>query len=705
MYDKLFSPYKIGEVEIKNRVVMTAMGVGVGEHDATAGKRMSDYYEERAKNEVGLIITEVTRVNGTNGVALPNQMSMSDDSKIAPFKKVVDKVHSHGTKIFVQLHHAGRQNLAAIGTMWPILEKTGKIFPPMWTMMYGVGSKVKLDMDMLDTPLMVWAQKTFMRPDVSASAVPCGKGVSFVKNQPTRALKIKEIKKLEQQFVDAAVRVKKTGADGVELHASHGYLIQQFLSPYTNRRDDEYGGSLENRMRFLLNIIEGIRKECGPEFPIMVRLTVDEFYDAIGMKDTGIKLQEGVEMAKRLEKAGIDAINVSCATYETLNHLIEPMSFEAGWRSYLAKAVKEAVSIPVVAVGVIRTPEQAEELLESGNQDFIGLGRPLLADPMWARKAKEGRANEIQRCIGCVSCFESLEVNATSGEPCECALNPRNCREVQYNDKKIKPAKKGKTVVVVGAGPAGLTAARECAKRGFKTVLLEKNQVPGGQLILAAAPPHKEKMHWAIADLETNAKVAGVEIKYGCEATPEVIKSYKPYAIILATGGTSIRPRIPGADGDNVCTTTEILNGTVKVEGKRVVVVGSGMTGLETSDLLVENGNKITVVEMAKKIAPGLWCQHYFDVVPRLEENGTVFMPGKKLAEIKKDCVILEDAKGKTETVPCDCVVLSLGVRSVNNLYEDSTKICKKVYKVGDAEKPGRILAATKAGFKAAISI
>ncbi len=705
MYDKLFSPAKIGNCEIKNRVVMTAMGVCVAEPNGVAGKRFSDYYEERAKGGVGLIITEVTRVNKTHGVALPGQLSMTDDSKIEPFSKVVDKVHSHGTKIFVQLHHAGRQNLAAIGTMWHPLEIMGNIFPPMWKMMYFAGSKVEIDMDILNTPLMVWAQNTFLRPDVSASDVVCGEGVSFVKNQPTRPLKIKEIRSLEQEFVDAAVRVKKSGADGVELHASHGYLIQQFLSPYTNRRKDEYGGSLENRMRFLLEIIAGIREACGKDFPLMVRLSVEEFYDAIGMGDVGIKLPEGIEMAKILEKAGVDAINVSCATYETLNHLIEPMSFPQGWRSYLAKAVKDVVSIPVVAVGVIRDPDQAEALLESGNQDFIGLGRPLLADPYWAKKAQEGKAELIQRCIGCVSCFESLEKNATSGEPCECALNPRNCRENKYNDKTIKKGSPRKTVVVVGAGPAGLTAAREAAKRGFKTVLLEKNAQPGGQLILAAAPPHKDKMFWAINDLTANAKAAGVEIKYNCKVTEDILKSYKPYAIILATGGVSVHPRIPGADGDNVCTTTEILNGTVKLENKNVAVIGSGMTGLETSLLLTESGNKITIVEMAKKIAPGLWTQHYHDVVPQLEKAGTKFYPGMKLSKIDKTSITIESEKGKSQAIPCDYVVLSLGVRPVNDLKEAAEKVCKKVVLVGDANKPGRILAATKAGFKAAISI
>lgn len=702
MYKKLFEPGKIGNVKIKNRTVMTAMGVGVAEPTGMPGERWATYFEERAKGEVGLIITEVTRVNDSNGVATPGQLSVASDTVIRPLSKAVDRIHSHGTKIFVQLHHPGRQSMAAIPAVWPMGMFASKVFPPFWKVAFAMGSKVELDLDMLDTPFMVKAQS--LLPGLySPSNVPCGLGVSFVKNQPTHAMTKKEIHKLQQQFIDGAVRCKKAGVDGVELHAAHGYLIQQFLSPYVNRRKDEYGGSLENRMRFLTEIIEGIKKDCGKDYPVIVRLTVDEFYSALGMPNEGIKIDAGVEMAKKLEKLGVDAIDVSCASYETLNHLIETMSFEQGWRAPFVKAIKDAVKIPVIAVGVIREPAFAEKLLENGTQDFIGLGRPLIADPYWVKKAKEGKDKEIQRCICCVTCFETLEVNATSGQPCECSMNPRACREFLYSD--IKDGKKKRTIVVIGAGPAGLTAARECARRGYKTVLLEKANESGGQLNLAKMPPHKDKMNWAIEDLTTQAKLAGADIKYGVDVTEEVLKSYKPYGIIIATGGKSAKPPIKGSDKPHVCTTTDILNGSVKLGGKNVAIIGSGMTGLETASLLLERGNKLTIVEMAKKIAPGLWCQHYFDVVPGLEEAGTKFIAGSKLVEIKDDCVVLEDKKGKQQTVLADAVVLSLGVKPVNDLEEVARKAAKKVAVVGDAKKPGKIYTGTKEAFKAAISI
>ena len=357
MYEKLLSEGRIGNLTLKNRVIMAAMGVDCAEPDGKAGPRVSDYYEERAKGGVGLIITEVTRVNNYHGLALGGQLSMASDNMIEPFSKMVDKIHSHGTKIFVQLHHPGRQNLSALAYSWNLLSKVGKIIPHFWDITYGMGKYV--DTAMLEDPRVMKMMK-FMPPVVSSGNIPTGLGASIIKGQPTRALTIPEIHRLEKQFIAAAKRVQKAGGDGVELHAAHGYLIQQFLSPYTNNRKDMYGGSLDNRMRFLLNILKGIKKECGEDFPVSVRLTVDEFYDLLGYENRGIQLPEGVQMAKKVEEAGADLINVSCGTYETLNTLIEPISFQPGWRTYLAKAVKEAVSVPVAGVGVIRTPDQAE---------------------------------------------------------------------------------------------------------------------------------------------------------------------------------------------------------------------------------------------------------------------------------------------------------------------------------------------------------
>lgn len=328
-YPNLFSPMKIGSVNIKNRIVMSSMCVGLAEHDGAVSKRLSDYYEERAAAGVGLIMTECTRINETDAVSHSSMLSMSHDRYIAPLHDAVERVHAHGAKLFVQLFHPGRQNVVVFPTLWQFNERMARIFPPYWNLYFkATGS---FDESAMDDPKTVKRMKHYMKPLLAPSAVPCGLGVNAIRHQNTIAMTIPQIKTLISQFAAAAKRAKKAGADGVELHAAHGYLLQQFLSSYTNRRTDEYGGSLENRMRFLREIIEGIRKECGPDFPISVRLTADEFYDTIGYPGQGITLDEGIEIAKRLEQLGIDALNISSGGYDTDQTCCEPISFEPGW--------------------------------------------------------------------------------------------------------------------------------------------------------------------------------------------------------------------------------------------------------------------------------------------------------------------------------------------------------------------------------------
>ena len=502
------------------------------------------------------------------------------------------------------------------------------------------------------------------------------------------------------QFIEAAQRVKKAGCDGVELHAAHGYLIQQFLSPNTNRRTDEYGGSLENRMRFLTEIIDGIRITCGRDFPIVVRLSVDEMYDRIGQPGKGYGLEEGLQMAKILSDKHIDAIDVSSACYDTFNYWLEPVTFPCGWRKHLAQAVKEVVNIPVIAANLIRTPEQAEEQLAQGIQDFVGLGRPLIADPYWADKAEQGKAGGIRHCINCLYCFESMMEGAYKGEHGHCSVNPFVGRErtvlVQNGN--------GRKVVIVGAGPAGLTAAELLARRGFDVTVLEKAKTPGGQVLLAAKPPHKERMTWCTEDLTTLAQAAGAEIRTQVEATEEIIAAYDPYAVICATGGSAVHPK--AFSGENVCTVTDILTGNVKVKDKQVAVIGSGMTGLETSELLVSQGNHVTIVEMAPRIAPGAYFQHVDDAMPKLQAAHTVFMVGQKLLAVHQDSIELENVDTGSKTmVPCDQVVLSLGVRPENGLYESIKSSFSRVYNIGDSNKIGRIHNATEAAYQLAMSL
>lgn len=688
-YEALFEPMNIGQVTIKNRVVMAPMLLGFGKFDGTPTAQLMDYYEERAKGGVGLIITEITRVDDKNGAAAFAQLAMSKDYHIEPMREMVERIHKHGTKIFVQLHHPGRQNLGLLVGTVPMSIWMDKHFPFYSKLLYKIvpAGKVLL--------------KHHLVPRVLA---PSKSERSYFSDGVNRTMRKSEIKKLIGQFAEAAIRVKESGADGIELHASHGYLIQQFLSSNTNKRTDEYGGSLENRMRFLTEIIRRIRKKCGLEFPIVVRLTVDECYDKIGKPEKGFGLEEGVQIAKMLEQVGIDAIDVSSAAYDTFNYWLEPPSFDCGWRAYMAKAVKNEVSIPVIAANLIRSAEQAEQQLLDNVQDFISLGRPMLADPFWTQKVFEDNEKAVKRCVCCLYCIESMQNNAFVGSHGKCSVNPALGRE----SSKLKINGEGRTVVIVGAGASGLTAAQTLAKRGFYAVVLEQSGEVGGQIMLAKDIPYKEKLLWCVEDLYNAALAAGAQIKLNTKADKALIESYSPTAVIIATGGNAVKPKIiPGVGLPNVCTVTEVLNGTVSLSGKKVAVIGSGMTGLETAELLAKQGNKVFVVEMAGTIAPGTWMQHTDDILPRLKAGGVEMLLSKKLVALHRTFIELESTGMRKEktTLECDQVVLSIGVKSERTIYDEIKASYENIFVIGDASKSGRIAQATESGYLAAIAI
>lgn len=687
-YSKLFTPMKIGNVEIKNRVVMAPMCMGFGQYNGCATETMMNYYEERAKGGVGLIFTEITRVNDITGASSYGQLGMSHDYQIPALREMAERIHKHDCKIMVELHHPGRQNLGLmIGTV-PLCVAGEKLMGNLYTKIL-TGAVIPPGKKLQDKNIV---------PKVIAPS-KCEK--SKMSNSVNRALSNKGVKKIIFQFIEAAVRVKKAGCDGVELHASHGYLIQQFLSPYTNKRTDEYGGSLENRMRFLTEIIDGIRKSCGSDFPIVVRLTVDEMYDRIGQKNKGYGLDEGLKMAKILNDKGIDAIDVSSGAYDTFNYWLEPTTFDCGWRKYLAEEVKKVVDIPVIAANLIRSPKQAELQLENGIQDFVSLGRPLIADPQWVNKVKSGKENLIKRCVCCLYCFESMMENAYHYSHGNCSVNKFVGRE----NVKLNLNGDGRKVLVIGAGPAGLTAAELLAKRGFDVTVLEKEEKAGGQLNLAKQPPHKDKMGWVCTDLLESVKALGVKVEFKVTANKDIIDSYNPEIVINATGANAIFPET--FKGDNVSTVTQILDGTVKLENKKVAVIGSGMTGLETSELLIEYGNMVTVVEMADTIAPGAWFQQLDDAMQKLKSGGAEFLPGHKLISVNDGSVTLERIRdNKRININADHVVLSLGVKPDTGLYNEiRTSDSYKVYNIGDSLKTGRIADATESAYQLVMNI
>jgi len=656
--------------------------------DGTPSEQLTRYYIERAKNKIGLIMTGITRVNEVHGATLPRQLSMSEDRHIEPFAKMVDEIHKYDTKIICQLHHPGRQNLSMMVGFWPVLQGIGRVWPGFWNVFPRL------------VPGADWFIKNVWAPSVvGPSPIPCSHC-----NQKTRSLSKSEIKSLIKDFTDAALRVKCAGADGLELHAAHGYLIQQFLSPRTNKRNDEYGGTPEKRMRFLIELIENIKNACGKDYPVIVRLAVDEFYWAIGEKEKGIVLEEGIRIAKAIEKVGVDAIDVTSATYETMNYWLEPTSFEPGWRKNLAGEVKRNVQVPVIAANLIRSPQQAEIQIQEGYQDFAALGRQLLADPKWLTKVEEKREKEIVRCICCLYCIESLNKNATSGLPLECTVNPGVGQE--RVSSYLRTNGKNRKIAIIGAGPAGLMAASILGKRKFKPIVFEKNDRVGGQLQLANKPPKKEKINWCFQDLYTQAKKNGAEFKFKESPSISDLKKLAPHAIIVATGGTPVIPSIKGVDKNHVCPFTDILNGSVEVRNKKVAIIGSGMSGLETAEKLAELKNQLLIVEMMDDIAPEAYHQNITDVMSRLSTYNPQFLTGYKLVEILDSEIILENShSGQKENYSVDNVVLSVGMKANDDIKYILEEYFNNVHVIGDAKRVGRIATAVRDGFKLGLCI
>ena len=690
-YEMLLSPMNIGTMTVKNRTIMSAAEVSLGQANGKPTEKLMAYYEERAKGGVGLIIPGVTRVNDDCAASTYTQLAMSHDYHIEPMREFAERIHRHGAKLGIQLHHPGRQGYSSSIHSLPMVIPIVDRFPKVLDSIY----KCTPILDKLEKKALLWPVQAPYKGELA------NHGAMRIRQMSRR-----EVKHLINDFINAAVRCKKAGVDLVELHGGHGYIIQQFLSPNTNKREDEYGGSFENRMRFITEIIDGIRAECGRDYPLMVRLTADEMYEKIGMPGKGYTIETGKKIAKRLEELGVDAIDVTSASYDAFNYWAEPTSFKEGWRAYLAKEIKSVVSIPVIAANVIRSPEQAERQIKEGYQDFMGSARCFICDPYWVKKVEEGRENEIRRCIGCCNCLSKLMDNGPKGEATYCALNMAVGKEKGYNN--MPQDGEGRHIVVIGAGPAGLTAAHTLLHRGFKVTVIEKDEKPGGQVITASTCHLKGKLYWAIEDLMTNVAKLGGEVKLGCDMTAEQIAEMKPYAVVVATGGTPIRPKsIPGIDFDTVVLAPEIIMGEKKLENKKVVVVGSGITGLEVTEFLNDAGCEVTVIEMAPEVAPGAWFQLVDDEMERIKPFGTKFMTGTKLVGIKPGKVLVEDVKtGAKSALEADNVVLSLGVRPVNDMV---TKLVgcgiHKVVTVGDAKKSGTIADATHSAYDTVMKI
>ena len=641
-YTKLFESGSIGGVELKNRIVMPAMGCSLAEVTGEPGPRMIKYYTERARGGAGLIITEITRIDDETGVGTPNQLSVTNTHVIGQLSRLVEAVHTYDTKLFVQLHHPGNQTPSRL-----------------------IGGK----------------------QPVSASDVTC----KVIGEQP-RPLTTEEVEAMVKKFVTGAVIAQKAGVDGVEIHAAHGYLVSQFLSPYTNKREDKYGGSFEGRLRFITEIIMGIKAYCGPKFPISVRMNGDDFLPG------GLTIEDSVKIAVYLEKLGVSCINVSCGMYDSGSTIIEPSFFAEGWKKHLAAAVKAAVSIPVIAVNNIKHPAVAEQLLEENVCDFIGIARGFLADPQWGVKAKANEDLYIRKCLGCMECFRILN----DGLPLGCTLNPILGREFEWGEEKLVHSGNGEKIAVIGGGPAGMQAALVLANRGFKPVILEAKGELGGTANLAAIPPYKGMISEFVETQKAEIERAGVEVVLNCKADVNTVKAIGAKAVFVASGGNPIVPSsIEGIE--KAVTAESVLSGKAKVEGHNVVVVGGGVTGLETAEYLSPS-HKVTVVEMLDKVGGNLYPSVTMHLVQEIMKNGGSIKKGSALVKIEDGKVIVKKA-GETEIeeIPCDHVILAMGVRSNREgLEELKAEFGDNVVCVGDASRPAQIYDALHSAYNKA---
>jgi 2,4-dienoyl-CoA reductase-like NADH-dependent reductase (Old Yellow Enzyme family)/thioredoxin reductase len=514
-----------------------------------------------------------------------------------------------------------------------------------------------------------------------------------------RELSIAEIKTIVDKFAAGAERAQKAGFDAVEIQACGGYLLIQFLSPDSNKRQDAYGGNLRNRARILLDIVAAIRNKVGTGYPVWVRLVAKQFHT-----DHGVTVKEARQVAHWLEEAGVVALNVTADYYQSAMRMpwkVEgeklprpPMAHPHGFLIPLAAEIKKVVNVPIMAVGWM-SPETGEQALREGKIDMVVMGRPLLADPEIPNKIASGRLDDIKPCIGCLMCQVDIDKGV------KCAVNASAGREHKY---PIVPSKKRKRVVVVGGGPAGLEAARVAALRGHEVILLEKGKRLGGQLLLASLPPHKGILSRLSDYLTAQVERLGVKIELGSEATPEIVLKAKPDAVIVATGVTRSMPKLPGIEKAKVVDATDVLAGRAEV-GNTVVVIGGGVVGGETAEFLADKGKKVTIVEMLDDLATGMERWHKQYLLERLKLLGVTIFTKTKAEAVEEKGLVVSTEAGTKQLLPADTIVSATGAAPNQELYRKLSRRVPEIYLVGDCVEPRRILEAIAEGFLASQAI
>lgn len=644
-YEKLFEPGMIGALRIRNRIISAPMERNYGDAYGNVTQKYIDNLVAKAAGGVGLIIIEATYVDPL-GKGRVLELGLYDDRQIPGYRRLTRAVHEQGAMIALELVYGGRQSHSAV---------TG-------VQAHG------------PSPVTCTVPGYFELP---------------------RELELPEIKALVQKFADTARRSKEAGFDMVELHCAHGYLIAQFMSPYGNKRTDEYGGTFEKRLRFPLEVIAAVRKACGDDFPIACRVPGDEYIEG------GLRPDEVIEIAKRFEAAGVDLIDVSAGIYESAFTIVQPMGMPLGCNVHLAEGIKRAVNIPVSIAGRINDAAFADSILKEGKSDFISMARALHADPQFPNLSREGKLDDICLCIGCnQGCIDMLGTMV----PVFCAINPIVGRE---RELAIRPAERKKRVVVVGGGPGGMSAARVAALRGHEVSLYEKGAELGGQLLWARKALKRGEIEQCVRYLATQLKKTGVDVHLNEEMDTQKVYATKPDVVIMATGALPYIPFIPGTDRKLVCTYLDILSGRVE-PGKRAVVIGGRLIGTQVAQLISGKGASVILTEPSPAVCADAGGRTKWLLLHSVQKDANIDIRLETSVErINDDSVILQ-SKGEVEEVKgVDTVVLCLGAASDNRLAEELKWEGKlpEIHTIGDCSLPRKMTEAIYEGYVTALHI
>ncbi|HVZ45509.1 MAG TPA: FAD-dependent oxidoreductase [Ramlibacter sp.] len=635
-YPHLFNPIQIAGLTIPNRIAMSAMSTHLGSNGFVTASQVA-FYRERAQGGVGLLTVEYTCVDRGTGLAEPLQLCLDTPENVAGHARIVDAITATGARAVLQLHHAGRQtSREALGGAQPVAPS-----PVPYTTAAG-------------------------------TIVP-------------RSLEDAEIHRLIECFRQSAQWAVDAGYQGIELHGAHGYLLGQFLSPYTNVRTDGWGGDFERRLRFPCAVIAAVKSVLGPARPLIWRLSAEEF--VVG----GLTITDTAALAPRLALAGVDALNVSMGTFDSLEYVVEPMSMKEGWRLPYCRRIRDAVNVPVLASGMVRTPAMAEQALIDGDGDMISLGRPLLADPEWPNKARLGRDSEICPCTTCNWCAAPNRRNAGTA----CAQNPRAGHE---DDPPIPRFGAGRPAAVVGAGPAGIVAALLLDQSGFVVTLFESRDKLGGGLIASATPPHKDKLFAYLEYLKAKVDASNIDVKLGTPATPALLRAIDPALVILSYGAPPTKMGIEGEDGPGASMAYGVLMGDDPVSAaslnqERVAVYGGGETGCETAEFLAERGCSVTLITRSSQTELARNAERLYRkaLLQRLAANSSIrVIDHATLTRVTQGEISLRRGES-SEQIHVAHTLIAQGQRPVDGMLDELRALGISIAVVGDAQSVRRI--------------